>query len=390
MKLTPLAPRPAAIAEALTRRGLPGTQADAAAAGLEPAAVMVDGVDEAEREGLTRAARAQGLASLSGAGWVLLAGDTARLAGLARPGGTSTIPAALVAPLGAALQWAFHPPDAWPTARGVVPLDRPRIMGILNVTPDSFSDGGRWLDPAAALTHAERMLEDGADLLDVGAESTRPGRPAPVTGAEEWQRLAPVVGELARRFPTVPLSVDTVKAETARRALDAGAWIINDVTGLRLDAAAADVCAEYGAGLVLMHSRGALAELATYEHATYDAVMAEIADELDGMTRTAEQHGVERARIAVDPGFGFGKRPEQNLLLLDRLAALRALGRPIVVGPSRKRFLGTVTGREAEARDVATAAACVLAAERGAQIFRVHAVRETRDALMLTHAVRTA
>ncbi|MDH4349643.1 MAG: dihydropteroate synthase [Gemmatimonadota bacterium] len=390
MKLTPLAPRPAAIAEALARRGFPGTQADAAAAGLESAAVVVDALEEPEREALTRVARMQGIASLSGSGWVLLAGDTARLAGLARPGGTSGLPAALATPLGAALHGTFSPPEAWAMARGIVALDRPRIMGILNVTPDSFSDGGQWLDPDAALAHAERLLADGADLLDVGAESTRPGRPAPVTAAEEWRRLGPVVGDLVRRFPSVPLSVDTVKAETARRALDAGAWAINDVTGLRLDPGVADVCAEHGAGLIVMHSRGRFAELATYEHATYDVFMMEVAEELEGMARTAEQHGIERGRIAVDPGFGFGKRPEQNLQLLDRLAALRALGRPIVVGPSRKRFLGVATGREVGERDVATAAACVLAAERGAQIFRVHAVPEARDALRLTHAVRTA
>ena len=282
------------------------------------------------------------------------------------------------------------PPWSWPTARGTIALDRPVVMGILNVTPDSFSDGGRWLDPDAALAHAEEMLADGADLLDVGAESTRPGRPTPVPAEEEWRRLGPVLEGLVRRFPMVPISVDTVKAETARRALGAGAWIINDVTGLRHDPAVADACAAAGAGLVVMHSRGDLADLATYAHATYGALMTEIAEELDGMVRTAEGRGVAPARIAVDPGFGFAKRPEHNLRLLDRLAALRALGRPLVVGPSRKRFLGAVTGREAAARDAATAAACVLASERGAHVFRVHAVRETRDALRVAHAARTA
>jgi dihydropteroate synthase len=280
--------------------------------------------------------------------------------------------------------------ETWPTARGVIALDRPLVLGILNVTPDSFSDGGRWLDPDAALAHAEEMVAEGADLLDIGAESTRPGRPAPVSAEEEWRRLGPVLEGLARRLPGVPVSVDTVKGTTARRALEAGAWIINDVTGLRHDPAVADACAAHGAGLVVMHSRGDLPDLATYTHATYGALMTEIADELGGMIRTAEGRGVAPARIAVDPGFGFGKRPEHNLRLLDQLAALRALGRPIVVGPSRKRFLGVVTGRDAAERDAATAAACVLAWERGAHIFRVHAVRGTRDALRVAHAVRTA
>lgn len=282
------------------------------------------------------------------------------------------------------------PLETWPTARSAIALDRPLVMGILNVTPDSFSDGGLWLDPDAALAHAEQMLAEGADLLDVGAESTRPGAPAPVPAEEEWRRLGPVLEGLVRRFPGVPISVDTVKAETARRALEAGAWIINDVTGLRHDPAVADACAAHGAGLVLMHSRGDLRDLATYTHATYGALMTEIAEELDAMVRTAQGRGVAPEGIAVDPGFGFGKRPEDNLRLLSRLAALRALGRPIVVGPSRKRFLGAVTGREAAERDAATAAACVLARERGAHVFRVHAVRETRDALRVTHAVRTA
>jgi len=390
VKLTPLAPRPAAIAEALACRGVSGTQADAAAAGLEPAAVVVDGVDEGEREALTQAARVRGLSSLSGTGWVFLAGDTARLAGLARPGAAAGIPRALEGALGHALQGAFEPPDTWPTARGVIALDRPRVMGILNVTPDSFSDGGQWLDPDAAVAHAADMLSEGADLIDIGAESTRPGRPAPVPADEEWRRLGPVVVSLARRFPNVPISVDTVKAETARRALEAGAWIINDVTGLRREPAVADACAAHGAGLVVMHSRGELADLATYAHAQYGTLMTEIAEELDGMVRTAERRGVMLERIAVDPGFGFAKQPEHNLRLLDRLAALRALGRPIVVGPSRKRFLGTVTGREAAARDAATAAACVLAYERGARVFRVHAVSPILDALRVAHAARTA
>ena len=283
-----------------------------------------------------------------------------------------------------------RPVAVWRTARGSIALDRPLVMGILNVTPDSFSDGGRWLEPAAAVAHAAQMVDEGADLLDVGAESTRPGRPAPVPADEEWRRLAPVLDYVVRRFPSIPISVDTVKAETARRALAAGAWVINDVTGLRRDPATADACAESGAGLIVMHSRGELAEMATYTYAIYADLVGEVTGELAGMVRTAEGRGVAADAIAVDPGFGFAKQPEHNLRLLDRLAALRALGYPIVVGPSRKRFLGVVTGREAAERDAATAAACVMAYERGAHVFRVHAVAPTSDALRVAHAARTA
>ncbi len=390
MKLTPLAPRPAAVAEGLARRGMPATQAQAAAAGLAPAAVMIDEVPADLREALTRTARTHGVASLSGEGWVFLAGETARLAGLTRPGPTAGLPDDLLGALGAVLRAAFEPVERWMTARGPIALDAPRIMGILNVTPDSFSDGGRWLAPGDAAAHAERLLADGADLIDLGAESTRPGRATPVTAEEEWQRLAPVLTALAHRYPSVPISVDTFRSETAGRALDEGAWIINDVSGLRLDPALADVCAARGAGLVVMHSRGTLEELATYTHAAYADLMAEVAAELrEALTRAAGR-GVAVDRIAVDPGFGFGKRPEQNLQLLDRLGALRSLGCAIVVGPSRKRFLGTVTGREVGERDVATAAACVVAYERGAQVFRVHAVGPVRDALRVAHAARDA
>jgi len=390
VRLTPLAPGSAAVAEGLARRGFPATQAEAAATGLVPGVVMIDEVDAAVREAVVRAASTQGIATLSGNGWVFLAGEAARLAGLTRPGAATGFPDALLAPLGAVLRAVFEPPDEWRTARDVIPLDRPRVMGVLNVTPDSFSDGGRWLDPADALAHAERLVADGADLLDLGAESTRPGRPAPVTADDEWRRLGPVLEGVVRAFPDIPVSVDTVKAETARRALDAGAWIVNDVSGLRLDPAIAEACAARRAGLVLMHSRGTLAELASYEHAEYDDLMREVGDELAGALARATAAGVPAGAVAVDPGLGFGKRPEQNLQLLDRLAALRVLGCPIVVGPSRKRFLGHVTGRDVAERDVATAAACVLAYERGARVFRVHAVGPTRDALQVAHATRTA
>ena len=264
------------------------------------------------------------------------------------------------------------------------------MVGILNVTPDSFSDGGLYLNPLAALRHAEDLLAQGADLIDVGAESTRPGRPEPVPAEEEWRRLEPVLVELARRFADVPVSVDTVKSVTARRALDAGAWAINDVSGLRLDPAIASACAASGAGLILMHSRGSVEDMATYEHATYDDVAHEVTQELAGAIAVAEERGVARDRIVVDPGLGFAKRPEHNNAVLARLGELRQLDLPIMVGPSRKRFLAAATGKDAADRDPASAAACVTAYLLGAMLFRVHNVALAREALDVAHAIRSA
>jgi dihydropteroate synthase len=281
-------------------------------------------------------------------------------------------------------------PAAWEMARGAIRLDRPRIVGILNVTPDSFSDGGRFLDPAAALRHAHAMVTEGADLLDVGAESTRPGRPEAVSAAEEWRRLAPVLAALVAEFPDTPLSVDTRKAEVAERVLEAGAWIVNDVSGLRHDPRLAEVCAAAGAGLILMHSRGTVSDMATYDHAVYQDVAGEVRAELAAAVETAGVRGVPPGRIVLDPGLGFAKRPEHNFTMLNRLATLAALGRPILVGPSRKRFLGVAGEGSAADRDLATSAACVAAYERGAQLFRVHNVAMTRAALDVAHAIRRA
>jgi dihydropteroate synthase len=275
-------------------------------------------------------------------------------------------------------------PSAWETARGTIRLDGPRVAGILNLTPDSFSDGGRFLEPAAALRQAVALVEQGADLLDLGAESTRPGRPDPVPAAEEWRRLAPVLSLVVSRLPGVPVSVDTRKAEVAERAIAAGAWIVNDVSGLRHDAALAGVCAAGGAGLILMHSRGTMTDLATYDHATYQDVVAEVRDELARAIGVAEAAGLPAARIVIDPGLGFAKRPEHNREVLDRLSALTALGRPIMVGPSRKRFLATAGESTPEDRDEATASACVAAWERGAALFRVHNVAVVKRALDAT------
>jgi dihydropteroate synthase len=263
------------------------------------------------------------------------------------------------------------------------------VAGILNLTPDSFSDGGRFQDPAAALLQAESLIEQGADLVDLGAESTRPGRPDPVSAAEEWRRLEPVLREVVGRYPGTPVSVDTVKSETARRALDLGAWAINDVSGLRADPAIAVACANAGAGLILMHSRGSVRDMATYDHANYDHVTEEVTSELAASVGVAVRRGVPRESLVVDPGLGFSKRPEHNFAVLHGLGTIARLELPIMVGPSRKRFLAAAVDRPMEERDPATAAACVAAYFLGAVFFRVHNVQLTREALAVASAVRT-
>lgn len=275
----------------------------------------------------------------------------------------------------------------WKTARGIIPLDRPLVAGILNVTPDSFSDGGRYLDPAAALAHAGALLAQGADLLDIGAESTRPGRPQPVPEEEEWRRLAPVLEAVVGEFPDTPISVDTVKSGTARRALGAGAHIINDVSGLRADGQLAAVCAGSGAGLILMHSRGSVTDMATYEHAIYHDVVAEVSAELSQAVAAARRGGVAPECLVLDPGLGFSKEPAHNYTVLNRLEKIVALGFPVMVGPSRKRFLTLATDRPVADRDPATAAACVAAYCRGAMLFRVHNAGLAREALAVAHAI---
>jgi dihydropteroate synthase len=231
------------------------------------------------------------------------------------------------------------------------------------------------------------LLEAGASVIDVGGESTRPGRSETVPAEVELERVVPVVEALARRHPTLVMTVDTVKSAVARAVLGAGAAAINDVSALRVDPVMAATVAAARAGLVLMHSRGGLLEIASYAHATYTDVLAEVVAELRAAITAAGAAGVATQAIAVDPGFGFSKTVEQNILLFDQLEALHALGRPVLVGPSRKRFLGAVTGQPVEARDRATAAACALAWERGARIFRVHDVAAARDALSFASAL---
>ncbi len=251
------------------------------------------------------------------------------------------------------------------------------LMGVLNVTPDSFSDGGRFFQPAEARTHAARMLAEGAAIIDVGGESTRPGA-APVSPAEEQARVMPVVLALAGSEALV--SVDTYRAATARMAIGAGAHIVNDVTGLTHDAELASVVAETGAGLVIMHTGRGRQKLAD----VIDDQLYFLGAALD----RARAAGIADDQIVLDPGFGFAKETaEENLDLMARFEALRALGFPLLVGTSRKRFIGSVTGRDAAARDAGTAGTSVILRLKGAAIFRVHDVAINRDALLFADAM---
>jgi dihydropteroate synthase len=280
---------------------------------------------------------------------------------------------------------------AWVTSRGTVPLDRPRILGILNVTPDSFWDGGLHAGVEAAVVHAQGLVEAGADLLDVGGESTRPGA-RPVPAGTELERVLPVVRQLVRRFPAVPVSVDTVKAEVADAVLAEGAAIVNDVSGFRLDPRLPEIVARAGAGVVLMHSRGAVGEMASYETAVYGGdVVGEVVMELAGSLERARAAGIRDDAVVLDPGLGFSKRTEHSIAVLAHLERVLALGRPLLVGPSRKRFLGEVAGGlPLEERLEGTVAACVAALLAGARLFRVHDVAPVRRALALAEAVRSA
>ena len=260
---------------------------------------------------------------------------------------------------------------------------RPLLMGVLNVTPDSFSDGGRFADPAAAVEHGVALVAAGADWLDVGGESTRPGS-APVPLDEELRRIVPVVRALARQTQA-PISIDTSKAHVAERALDAGATIVNDVTGLRGDAGMARVVASRRAWIILMHMRGTPATMQRL--ARYRDVVAQVRAFLRLAARKAEAAGIARHRILVDPGLGFGKTARHSLELLRQLPRIVSLGYPVVVGPSRKSFIGTVAGGDVGERLGGTLA-CVEAARRaGAAVVRVHDVRETVQFLKMLRAI---
>jgi dihydropteroate synthase len=254
-------------------------------------------------------------------------------------------------------------------------------MGVVNVTPDSFSDGGKYLDAEAAIRHGEKLLKDGAEILDVGGESTRPGA-EPVGEAEELRRVVPVVAELAKQGA---VSIDTSKAAVAAAAIDAGATMLNDVTALRGDPEMAALCAERGVGVVLMHMPGDPRTM--QDDPRYDDVVDDVKAFLAGRVDGAVSAGIAEARIWLDPGIGFGKTLAHNLELLRRLGELRELGRPLVIGASRKSFIGKVDGSTVDERIGGSLASAVLAAAEGADVLRVHDVAETAQALAVASAI---
>jgi dihydropteroate synthase len=259
------------------------------------------------------------------------------------------------------------------------------LMGIVNVTPDSFSDGGLFLDPGRAIEHGRRLASEGARVLDIGGESTRPGA-APVSASEELERVGPVIEALAGPGGAgATVSIDTSKAAVAEAALDAGATWVNDVTALRADPELAGLCAERRCEVVLMHMLGTPRTM--QEDPRYDDVVADVKAFLAARVEAAVGAGIEERRIMVDPGIGFGKTLAHNLELLHRLDELRELGRPIVIGSSRKSFLGKLTGRDPDARLGGSVASNVLALAAGADVFRVHEVGAVGEALQVAEAI---
>jgi dihydropteroate synthase len=294
--------------------------------------------------------------------------------------------------------------SGWRLRTRTLPLGtRTLIMGIVNITPDSFSDGGQFLDPEAAIAHALMLLDEGADLIDLGAESTRPGshaggptRAPEVSAKEEQSRLLPVIEGILSARPEAILSVDTYKAATARAALSAGAQIINDVSGFTWDAEMAAVCADQQVGVILMHTHGRPSEWRTQPQLPPDQLLATVRDGLAASLDAAVAAGIATDAIVLDPGYGFGKRFDENYALLNHQAELLALGRPLLVGLSRKSFLAhtlesTITGgASVEARENASLAAMTAAILQGASIVRVHGVRPAVHAARIADAFLAA
>lgn len=276
--------------------------------------------------------------------------------------------------------------QTWRIRGGRLTLEhQPWLMGIVNVTPDSFSDGGRFRDADAAVAQALQLANDGADILDVGGESTRPGAD-PVSLADELQRIIPVIERLAERTQ-LPISVDTYKAEVARQALRAGAHIVNDISGLQFDAAMVDVCREYSAGIVCMHIQGTPQTMQL--NPQYTDVVAEICGFFRARRDALLAVGIDAEQLVWDPGIGFGKTAEHNLEILSHIAEFRQLSRPVLVGHSRKGFLKRVLGRAVDERLFGTLGVSIALAAQGADILRVHDVAATRDALTAWQTVLT-
>lgn len=256
-------------------------------------------------------------------------------------------------------------------------------MGILNLTPDSFSGDGIYNNIGSAIERAEKIVEEGAGIIDIGGESTRPGS-EPVDLEEEIKRVIPVIKKLSRLIK-IPISVDTRKSEVALQALDNGASIVNDITGLEHDARMLDVVGQYGAKVIIMHIKGE--PLSMQQNPAYESLIPEIIDKLSRLVEMAEGKGVKKENIIIDPGIGFGKTFEHNLEILNNLSRFKILGKPVLVGPSRKSFIGNILGLEAKERIFGTAASVALAIKNGADIIRVHDVKEMREVAMVTDAI---
>lgn len=260
---------------------------------------------------------------------------------------------------------------------------RTHIMGILNVTPDSFADGGRYAQPRQAVDVALKMVDEGADIIDIGGESTRPGSD-PVSVEEELRRVLPVIEEISGKT-LIPISIDTYKSEVADRALQAGASIVNDISGMAFDAAMASVVARYGATAVIMHMRGTPKTM--QYHPVYDDVVREVVDFLERQCEKARSAGIQQ--LMVDPGLGFGKTVQHNIALMQNLSALHEVGYPVLVGPSRKSFLGSILDLPVDERLEGTAAAVALCIRNGASVVRVHDVKEMKRVALVADALKS-
>ncbi len=277
---------------------------------------------------------------------------------------------------------------SWQTSRREISLETALVMGIINVTPDSFSDGGVFLSANDALRHAEVLLNDGADIIDIGGESTRPGS-EPVSTEAELERIIPVISSIARRFD-VPISVDTTKSQVAERAIDAGAEIVNDISGLRFDPRIADIAARTGAGLILMHSVGMFATLHS-EQAVPD-IFKSVSVGFRTSIATAEAAGIDARQIVLDVGIGFGKTLDQNLELVAKLDRMISEfpNHPFLIGTSRKSFIGKISGAASPTdRHGGSVASAVIAVWNGASVVRVHDVLETKQALQIVNAMKS-
>ncbi len=385
MTVVPVSVRGAtAVRDALLSHGWEGDVASLTAGGLEIAGFHVAGLSAATVEAMVPLAARLGLELVTGDDWLLLAGPRSRLGAFARPWVQPEPVRDLAIAIGMAMPAEL--PRSWRHAGGVIALDAPVMVGVVNITPDSFSPGSRVLSPDEALRLVDQLREGGATVVDVGGESTRPGA-VPITPADERDRVLPVITAISRRHPELPLSIDSVHGASAAAALDGGATIVNDVTAGRHDPSLLSVVARAGAGLVLSHSRGTLGTLASYDHADYGGdVTGSVVRELDAAREATREAGIDPATLVLDPGFGFGKTPDQNWTLLRQLDAVVQLGQPVLVGVSRKRFLGQATNRDVGDRDRATAAACALGWDRGARLFRVHDPAAVRDALAVARA----